>query len=208
MTRRQNSLLIVAAAVAGMVITVGCGSQEISTAGIPLDMEESSTRSETAIVSVAHPTESVSPAINHQPLAEDASPESVCRRFLEHLNREDVDEYEILLTPAAMTVANRLDFHLPPVADADGRFELSEPMFSTNREKLCYIDSKFTSGQPDQTSITWMLRNTKSGWRMAGMLVTGSEPETQNLLSFENMTDINQIKASLIEDVSSKLISD
>jgi hypothetical protein len=205
---RLNSLLLVSALWAGVVMTVGCGSQGIGSTDIPLDTEVDSAMAETATVSVAKPAQSVSPAVTQEPIAEDESPEVVCRRFLQQLNRENVDEFEMLLTPAAMTIANRLDFHLPPVADANSRFELSDPRYSTNREKLCYIDSTFSGGKIDQARMTWMLRKTKSGWRVAGMLIAGTQPDTQNLLSFENTTDINQIKASLTGDVSAALATD
>ena len=48
------------------------------------------------------------------------------------------------------------------------------------------------------------MRKNKSGWRIAGMMVETEESEFGNLLSFENSTDVKQIKQSLEVSVDSE----
>ena len=105
---------------------------------------------------------------------------------------------------------SRHHFHLPPVAGREATIELSEPKYNTNQEKLCYIDCKIT--EPDDAiesveSMTWMLRKTASGWRVAGMLIEENDTGILDLLSFENDSDIAQIKNSLTDDVDTAVIA-
>ena len=172
-------------------------------------IQENPNRTQTVAVTNADAT---SPATDFSQPNSDTPPEEVCRRFLRELNRENPDQYKLLLTSAAINVSSQLKFDLPPVADANSTFELDSPRYASIRGNVCFVDcwlSRNESNKQDSiegSKITWMLRKTKSGWRLAGMLVPGEKSE--NLLSFENKSDVAQIRDSLTEEVSTSVQTD
>ena len=195
----------------GMSVLLGCGPTDLSEVDLPIPVEHESDspkekEKRTQTVKVATTEVENSPAKDIlSPPASDASPESVCRHFVRELNRENSDQFRLLLTSAAINVSSKLNFDLPPIADADTHFELSEPRYASIRKNICYIDCSIESAdEPNDTGpqkISWMMRKTNSGWRVAGMLVPSKE-QSSNLLSFENVVDIKQIQDSLTEEVS------
>lgn len=196
------------------MFAIGCNPSELSDVELPIPVESASIGKQgpqTQVVKVASAADSVSPAIKASELPPpESSPQDVCQRFLDNLNRENVDYFELLLTPAALNMISRHHFHLPPVASREAIIELSEPKYNNNMEKLCYIDCKII--EPEDAiasgeSMTWMLRKTASGWRVAGMLIEENDTGILDLLSFENDSDIAQIKSSLTRDVGTTVIS-
>ena len=93
----------------------------------------------------------------------------------------------------------KIKFQLPPIADPGTKFVGAEPKFATIRQKVCFVncESSATADQDAVSGLSLMMRKTKSGWRVAGMMLMDEEQETQNLLSFENLTDLGQIKDSV-----------
>ena len=181
----------------------GCGPRDLSEVELPIPKatETVNPLKETKTVEVTN-TNATSPAFDNSPLPGDgATPEEVCERFLIELNRENPDQYRMLFTPAALTVTSRLDFDLPPIADSNAEFELSGLRFASIRKKVCFVDSRVANSENDSEKVTWMLRKSKFGWRIAGMLVPDSNEEVQNLLSFESSTDVGQIRDNLTSEV-------
>lgn len=190
-----------------VMIVAGCNSASLSDIDLPIpegDTESESIDSETSTIAASTSGDASSPAVSTMELpSRGASPVEVCQHFVECLNREESDCFELLLTPAALGISTRTQFRLPPVASAAANIELDTPKYGTNREKLCYVDCKLEEpdGQSDSErpeKMTWMLRKTKAGWRVAGMLIASSETQDVNLLSFENEADIEQIRSSLM----------
>ena len=105
-------------------------------------------------------------------------------------------------------MSNRMKFALPPVAEADAKFKFGDARYASIRQKICFIDCHpVEQKDSEQAKITWMMRKSNSGWRVAGMLVPGNDDKLTNLLSFENKIDVAQIRDSLSEPVSTTIDS-
>lgn len=197
--RYQFSLTCIA-----LWLMTGCSQNELVEVDLPIPADSAGVMekaNQTQTVRVAR-ADARSPAEEiYGSASADATPAEICRRFLRELNRENPDQFKLYLTSAALNVSSRLKFDLPPVAEANERFELSAPRFASIRNNVCYIDSRIGD---DQQKITWMLRQTEAGWRIAGMLVPGKD-NTLNLLSFENSYDIAQIRDSLAEETRAEI---
>jgi len=200
--KRYGSLLTFVAT-SFFLSCAGCGPGDMSAIDLPIPTEKASTSEEvprTLTVPVAAAADAPSPAaVMTGPPRLDAGPDEVCRQFLQALNRENPDQFKLFLTSAALNVANRLKFDLPPVAEADEAIELSSVRFASIRNHVSYVDCRIADSEE---KITWMLRKTDLGWRIAGMLVPRQDG-TSNLLSFENSVDVTQIRNSLAEQISS-----
>ena len=177
----------------------GCTSEKLSDVELPIPDQSSELNELDERPSTLRVTTSdvgVSPAATPFKIPDiNTPPEHVCKQFVELLNRGDSKHFELLLTPAALNVSNKLNFSLPPLADEHAKIEVGVPQFGTIREKLCFVDCKITD--TESTDLTMMLRNSKKGWRVAGMMVEGETVNSKNLLSFENLTDVGQIRESL-----------
>ena len=192
-----TNLIVVAVLAIG-----GCSPEKISEMELPIpdepNLQELSENTSTLKVETSEV--SVSPAAAHFQMPDINTPaDEVCRQFIELLNQGDSNRFELLLTPAALNVSNKLRFSLPPLGEVGAEIKTSDPQFGTLREKLCFVDC--TIRDSELSEITMMLRNSKQGWRIAGMMVHGEDSETKNLLSFENLTDVTQIRDSLAVSV-------
>ena len=182
---------------------VGCSPDQLSEVALPIPDDAEIRNDDANSTSTVLPkleSSDLSPATHEFNMpTTDAAPEVVCQQFVELLNLELPNYFELLMTPAALNVANRNNFHLPPIASANSPFTVEPPVFSSIRQKICFVSCQFEamSPQDDQQNITFMMRKNKSGWRIAGMMVETEESEFGNLLSFENSTDVKQIKQSL-----------
>ena len=142
-----------------------------------------------------------SPATVTNPIpTADASPAKVCESFVRFLNAGDLPNAELLLTPTALTATSRAGFQIPPIGEADSVCTFSEPQYGTKKQRLCYVDCQIGD---DESKITWMLRKSIRGWRVAGMMIDDDETESVNLISFENPRDIQQIKTELADEPNS-----
>lgn len=178
---------------------IGCTTEKLSEVELPIP-DETVTLAELdehpSTLKVTTSDVGVSPAATRFKIPDiNTPPEDVCKQFIELLNRSDSKHFELLLTSAALNVSNKLNFSLPPLADEHATVEVGEPQFSTIREKLCFVDCQIKDAV--STDLTMMLRNSKKGWRIAGMMVEGEIAGAKNLLSFENLTDVTQISESL-----------
>lgn len=191
-----------------LVLLSGCGPTDLSDVELPIPRADAEIQpaNRTQIVEVAN-TDEASPVSENLALPGiAASPVDVCKRFLQELNRENPDQFGLLLTPAALTVANRMKFDLPPVAQANAKFKFGDARYASIRQQICFVDCQLEEQtDSEQTTITWMMRKSNSGWRVAGMLVPGNDDSLSNLLSFESKIDLAQIRDSLSESVSATL---
>ncbi len=180
---------------------MGCNTGDLDSVAIPVpDVEDNSAEEVTSTLAVQPTTADVSPAAAQFQLPNvDAAPEEVSRKFLHFLNAEDRENFELLLTPAALNAVTKSKFQLPPIAEPSAQFDCAEPAFATIRQKTCFVscDFKEVSDNDALTGLSLMLRKTKSGWRVAGMTLQEQQGDSSNLLSFENAVDLDQIKASV-----------
>lgn len=139
-----------------------------------------------------------SPATVADPIPNsDASPLTVCKSFVRFLNSGETTNAELLLTPAALTVTSRAGFQIPPIGDTETTCTFAEPQYSTTKQKLCYIECQLDDDE--ESTITWMLRKSRRGWRVAGMMIDDEATESVNLISFESSRDVQQIKTEVAE---------
>ena len=199
--------------IAVTVAMAGCNSSNLDDVDIPIPAIGDTTAlgdSKLKTVPVTETADVESPAEKafNMPAA-NAPPNEICQKFLELLNAEEPDHFELLLTPAAVNISNRLKFQLPPIAEKGAKLTIGEPVFNTIREKICFIDCDFAaSADSEATEVTMMLRKSKRGWRVAGMMIESEESsEVKNLISFENRVDVAQIQSSVEEPVSTTVDS-
>lgn len=204
---------LTAMTVALTVAMTGCNTSSLDSVEIPIPTaDDAATISESKLktVPVTETADVESPAEKAFTMPTvDAPPTEICQKFLEFLNAEEPDHFELLLTPAAINISNRLKFQLPPIAEQGTKLTIGEPVFNTIREKICFIDCDFAaSADSEATEVTMMLRKSKRGWRVAGMMIESEESsEVKNLISFENRVDVAQIQSSVEEPVSTTVDS-
>lgn len=191
--------------IAVTVALAGCNSNSLENIEIPIPDAPASIESPgLKTIPVTETTNVESPAEKAFSMPSvDASADEVCQKFLSALNAEEPDHFELLLTPAAINISNRLKFQLPPIAEHGTKLTIGEPKYNTIREKICFIDCSFAAtNDSEATDVTMMLRKFKSGWRVAGMMIDADDSELKNLISFENSVDVAQIKSSIEEPIS------
>lgn len=188
------------------VIFAGCTPDKLSDVALPIPGENESLDGVAITTNTLKNKDinsGVSPASAEFQMPDINTPvTSVCQDFIHHLNAGDSNVFELLLTPAALNVSNKLKFSLPPLGEENADVKISEPKFSTIRERICFVDCVVSD--TEETEISLMLRKGKQGWRVAGMMVEGSTQESKNLLSFESVADVVQIRDSLNVSVSTE----
>jgi hypothetical protein len=187
-------------------VVAGCGEKSGENTRLsPLNSEGAP--QEPPVTVIASDRESQSPAAGENRLPDcSAAPDMVCKKFVQFLNNEDHASASQLLTPAAIAATRRASFRIPPIGERNAVFEFSDPQYSTIKQQLCFVECRGIEeidSQELETHVTWMLRKTKPGWRVAGMLVSDSSNGTGDLFSFENIDDIQQIKQGVSDDLSS-----
>ena len=108
----RNGYLVSMLFVSVSLLLPGCGPKDLSEVDLPIPAE-SETMSEkeqrTLTVKVANTEVEESPAERISSLpAPDAAPEVVCHRFIQELNRENPDQFRLLLTSAAISVSQQV----------------------------------------------------------------------------------------------------
>ena len=211
-TRRFSRLSIAGAAlIATLGMTVGCSNSapvEVSIAeDAPAKTSTAAGEEVTTSVSVATTKTEVSPAKQVTKLPDaDASPEAVCQLFMKYLNSGDRVKAERLLTSVAFDTTAKAGLYLQPMGSADAEVSISPAIYVTNKQKLAHVECKITEiedGKPVSDQLTWMVRKSKSGWRIFGMLLTFEEGQ-QDFLSLENAQDVDAILQMSGGDVSAR----
>ncbi len=180
-------------------LVCGCSPENLSDLELPIptdDTDIDTLAENPSRLEVSDTIGSVSPASTPFQVPDvNTSPEDVCRQFLTLLNLGESNQFELLLSPTALSVCSQLQFSLPPLGEPNSKVTIQPAAFGTLRQKLCFVDCEIVDSESTQVAL--MLRNGRQGWRVAGMLVDGNESESKNLLSFENLTDVEQIRDSL-----------
>ena len=208
--RSYFMLLLSALAILGCVMLFGCGG---STEDAPPPAPAAET-DETASQQAEPPTTTVavtqvdaveSPAKVTTLPPTDASPHEVCRLFVQYLANGNRAMAEQLLTSAAFHVTSQAELQLQPVGSSAATYDLSPARFATSKEKLCQVVCQIydsIDGKKVESEITWICRRQKTGWRISGMIVPAEEEEGIDLLSFENVADVERIKQALAQEQS------
>ena len=196
----RASVLICVATVALTSLAVGCGDSvpvQVSQTEADAPVETAAVvKEETTSVAVSATKTEVSPAVQETKLPDaDASPEAVCQLFMKYLNSGDRVKAERLLTSVAFDTTAKAGLYLQPMGSADAKVEISPAFYVTNKQQLAHVVCTITeieNGNPIKDELTWMVRKSKSGWRIFGMLLT-LEKGQQDFLSLENAQDVDAI---------------
>ncbi len=197
---RSSNLLFCLAAVAVTCLTVGCGDwtpAEAPQTETAAPEESAATAQEvTTSVAVSATKTEVSPAVQETKLPDaDASPEAVCELFMKYLNSGDRVKAERLLTSVAFETTAKAGLYLQPMGSAEAQVKISSAIYVTNKQQLAHVPCTITEIEDGKTitdELTWMVRKSKSGWRIFGMLLT-LEDGKQDFLSLENAQDVDAI---------------
>lgn len=183
-----------------LVLTVGCGEataikvseKEATASAATIAVAKEVTTS----VAVSATKTEVSPAVQETKLpAADASPEAVCKLFMKYLNSGDRVKAERLLTSVAFDTTAKAGLYLQPMGSTEAEVEIQSAFYVTNKQQLAHVGCTITEmedGKPVKDELTWMVRKSKSGWRIFGMLLTLEEGQ-QDFLSLENAQDVDAI---------------
>lgn len=197
---RRTNLLFCLAAVAVTSLTLGCGDTtpvQVSKTEAAAPEEPAAAEKEvTTSVAVSATKTEVSPAVQETKLPDaDASPEAVCQLFMKYLNSGDRVKAERLLTSVAFDTTAKAGLYLQPMGSAEAEVEIQAAFYVTNKQQLAHVPCTITEiedGKPVKDELTWMVRKSKSGWRIFGMLLT-LEKGQQDFLSLENAQDVDAI---------------
>lgn len=178
-----------------IAMSVGCGDTMPVPVSVSTDVETVPV-TETTSVAVSAVQSEVSPAKQEtKTLDADASPEDVCRLFMKYLNSGDRVKAERLLTSVAFDTTAKAGLYLQPMGSADAGVEIGPVAYVTNKQQLAHVNCTITEnsdGSITKDELTWMVRKSKSGWRIFGMLLTMEEGH-QDFLSLENAQDVDTI---------------
>ena len=186
------------------VSLVGCGSGDtgIDLAGkeIPASKSANGELEATSVTASNQNTESSPAEADSKLLPANASPVEVCQRFLELLQAGNRLSAENLLTRSALAVTGRAELKLEPLGGPTAKYNLAEPLYATNKQKLAQVACTVVeseNGETFKTSLTWIVRKRNEGWRISGMMIQLEEGLPPDFLSFENYDDVLKIKGSI-----------
>ena len=131
-------------------------------------------------------------------VASDATPEGVCRKFMELLQSGNRISAENLLTRTALTVTTRAGLQLEPMGGPTSIFKVNDVLYATNKQKLAQVECTIVDkvdGESYEMDMAWLVRKHSVGWRISGVMLELQPGKTKDLLSFENDRDVNKIKA-------------
>jgi hypothetical protein len=138
----------------------------------------------------------------------DLTPDEVCRRFLKCLQSAERTAAEQLLTKKALLNMKRADLNLESPGGRTAEFTVESPRYATNKQELATVDCivlDVVDEKSVQSRLAWMLRHEPAGWRISGMILDMEDGKSLDLLSFENLDDIQRIKATLDSESNSAL---
>ena len=193
---RPRICFALAAILSTFIATTGCGSSE------PVAVESSTTvtpnfaATRTETVTAANESQAESPAKTSVKLPEvDASPERVCEIFMQQLNRGERVKAERLLSSTALSTTAKAGLYLQPIGGKDAKVEIKSAVYATNKQRLAQVECVITevdNGKEITDQLTWLVRKSKSGWRILGFMLRDDDG-VEDFLSFENVRDVDAI---------------
>lgn len=145
-------------------------------------------------------------AANELPPA-DADPAAICQRFMDFLKSGNRIAAENLLTRSALTNTSKAGLQLEPMGGPTATYEVKETRYATIEKKLAQVDCEIVEnvgGEEIRSPLTWLVRKQTSGWRVAGLLLSAEPGSPVDLLSFENIQDVEKIKSLAANEVLSE----
>ena len=194
--RLSISLLLLGMVFTG-ISTFGCGSTEPPVAvENPATVTPKVAAKKTETVIAVNESQVESPAKNPLKLPEvDASPESVCEIFVRHLNRGDRVKAERLLSSTALSTTAKAGLYLQPIGGKDAKVKIKQAVYATDKQRLAQVECVITEvedGKEISDELTWLVRKSKSGWRILGFMLR-DDNGVEDFLSFENVRDVDAI---------------
>lgn len=126
--------------------------------------------------------------------AKDATAREVCQRFLGLLAQGERSLAEQLLTQKALKTTVDAGLELEAMGGDGSSVEVDDAMYATNRAKVAQVSCTVTEKDGKSQTLSWMMRRSESGWRIAGLIVNAGE--SQEFLSLENRSDVAAIMSA------------
>lgn len=133
-------------------------------------------------------------------LGNDAEPHQVCEALLKLLQKDDIANAQNLFTREAIAMILRFELPLAFPGESNATFQVSPAKFATVKQQLCQVNctiNEEVDGEVVQSQLGWMLKRSRSGWRVSGMLLPAGEGEPMDFLNFESSEDIGSLKMML-----------
>ena len=201
---RTPQVVYLGVAVIGFLFLNGCDSQtSISDNSSDPSAETQTTpsvkKSQTTSVTPSKSDVETSPAAASNELPPvDSTPAEVCQRFMELLKSGNRTSAENLLTRTALTATTKAGLQLEPMGGPTARYEIGQTRFATTKNELAQVECGIVEqidGQEIRSDVTWQVRKQSRGWRVSGLVVQFAEGQAKDLLSFENLQDVEKIKS-------------
>jgi hypothetical protein len=193
-----------------IVFSVGCGGTNVAnhSTAKTADRESGSSgtvSTETNSVPTTKTTNLTSPAAmtNNLPSA-DATAEEVCQKFMNLMQSGNRIGAENLLTTTALTVTTRAGLQLEPMGGPTAVYKVRNVRYATTKQKLAQVECSVidtVDGEEYEMNVTWLVRKQSPGWRISGVMLELEPGQVPDLLSFENIQDVNRIKRLAGEEV-------
>lgn len=179
------------------ILVVGCQSQVKDGEG----EDGSGNKNDVSKVDEADSaTESTISHLDSVTLSRDAEPHQVCEALLTLLQEEDFANAQNLFTREAIAMILRFDLPLAFPGESDATFQVSPAKFATVKRDLCQVLCTIlekVDGETVESQLGWMLKRSKSGWRVSGILLPSQDGKPMDFLNFESSEDIGSLKMML-----------
>ena len=130
----------------------------------------------------------------------------VCQCFTRLLKNGERTLAEQLLTPRAVAAVVDAGLELEPMGSSDSKVTIGDALYATNRAKVAQVPCTIREKDGTEQELTWMMRKSDNGWRVAGLVVyEGSKPE---FLSLENRADVRSIMGTVDSEISDPKAAD
>ncbi len=193
---QPNSIVLLIGTFIMVIGFAGCGPTEPVATENPATVTPNVAEQKTETVTAANESQVASPATDSVKLPEvDASPESVCEMFMQHLNRGERVKAERLLSSTALSTTAKAGLYLQPIGGKDAQVKINRAVYATDKQQLAQVQCDVTEVEDGETitdELTWLVRKTKSGWRILGFMLRGDDG-VEDFLSFENVRDVDAI---------------
>ena len=167
-----------------LAIAVGCNESPVAEK-TPTPTESSASSSPSSDVPEVDPMT--------QELTANSTAKDVCERFMLLLQSGKRFEAETLLSRRANQTITEVGLELE-LGGGNSKITVSDASYATSLAKVAQVTSHIGTGD-DAQEFTWMLRKTKPGWRITGLVIEGkSGPD---LHSFESRLDVTSIQKSM-----------
>ena len=193
---QQRFCLALLVAASTVIATTGCGTSEPVAIENPIVVTPKVTAKKTETVTAVNESRVASPAKKPVKLPEvDASPERVCEIFMQYLNSGDRVKAERLLSSTALSTTAKAGLYLQPIGGKDAKVKIKDAVYATDKQRLAQVECVITEvedGKEISDELTWLVRKSKSGWRILGFMLR-DDNGVEDFLSFENVRDVDAI---------------